>query len=86
MELIMGRFHLLTEIMNKMSLSEEQLSGINQWLISRILLSKIGRSEDVAKILASCAEGSTFITRAEIVMDGGQFGLDFAINIGSCNV
>lgn len=62
-----------TEIMNKMGLSEEQLSGINQWLISRIPLGKIGRSEDVAKMVAFfCAEASNFITGAEIIMDGGM--------------
>lgn len=62
-----------TEIMNKIGLSEEQLAGINQWMISRIPLRKIGKSEDVAKMVAFfCSEASTFITGAEIVMDGGM--------------
>lgn len=62
-----------TEIMNKIGLSEEQLVGINQWMISRIPLRKIGKSEDVAKMVAFfCTEASTFITGAEIVMDGGM--------------
>jgi len=62
-----------TEIMNKMGLSEEQLAGINQWLIGRIPLGKIGKSEDVAKMVAFfCGDAATYITGAEIVMDGGM--------------
>jgi NAD(P)-dependent dehydrogenase (short-subunit alcohol dehydrogenase family) len=62
-----------TEIMNKKGLNEEQLAGLNQWMIDRIPLKKIGKSEDVAKMVAFfCGDASTFITGAEIVMDGGM--------------
>jgi NAD(P)-dependent dehydrogenase (short-subunit alcohol dehydrogenase family) len=62
-----------TEIMNKKGLNEEQLAGLNEWMISRIPLKKIGKSEDVAKMVAFfCGEAATFITGAEIIMDGGM--------------
>ncbi|CAH0140458.1 3-oxoacyl-[acyl-carrier-protein] reductase FabG [Pedobacter sp. Bi27] len=64
---------IATEIMNKIGLSEEQLAGINQWLIGRIPLGKIGKSEDVAKMVTFfCGDDATYITGAEIVMDGGM--------------
>ncbi|TCC82682.1 SDR family oxidoreductase [Pedobacter hiemivivus] len=64
---------IATEIMNKMGLSEEQLAGINQWLISRSPLGKIGKAEDVAKMVTFfCGDAATYITGAEIVMDGGM--------------
>jgi NAD(P)-dependent dehydrogenase (short-subunit alcohol dehydrogenase family) len=62
-----------TEIMNKKGLNEEQLAGLNQWMIDRIPLKKIGKSEDVAKMVAFFfSDASTFITGAEIIMDGGM--------------
>jgi NAD(P)-dependent dehydrogenase (short-subunit alcohol dehydrogenase family) len=62
-----------TEIMNKKGLNEEQLAGLNEWMISRIPLKKIGKSEDVAKMVAFfCGDAATFITGAEIIMDGGM--------------
>ena len=64
---------IATEIMNKIGLSGEQLAGINQWLIGRIPLGKIGKSEDVAKMVTFfCGDAATYITGAEIVMDGGM--------------
>lgn len=64
---------IATEIMNKIGLSEEQLAGINEWLIGRIPLGKIGKSEDVAKMVTFfCGDAATYITGAEIVMDGGM--------------
>ena len=64
---------IATEIMNKIGLSREQLAGINQWLIGRIPLGKIGKSEDVAKMVTFfCGDAATYITGAEIVMDGGM--------------
>ncbi|MDQ0966019.1 NAD(P)-dependent dehydrogenase (short-subunit alcohol dehydrogenase family) [Flavobacterium sp. W4I14] len=64
---------IATEIMNKIGLSREQLAGINQWLIGRIPLGKIGKSEDVAKMVTFfCGDDATYITGAEIVMDGGM--------------
>ncbi|TKC58501.1 SDR family oxidoreductase [Pedobacter hiemivivus] len=64
---------IATEILNKMGLSEEQLAGIDQWLISRSPLGKIGKAEDVAKMVAFfCGDAATYITGAEIVMDGGM--------------
>ncbi|WP_293308105.1 SDR family oxidoreductase [Pedobacter sp. UBA5917] len=62
-----------TEIMNKKGLNEEQLAGLNEWMIDRIPLKKIGKSEDVAKMVAFfCGDAATFITGAEILMDGGM--------------
>jgi len=62
-----------TEIMNKKGLDEEQMAELNQWMISRIPLKKIGKSEDVAKMVAFfCGDAATFITGAEVVMDGGM--------------
>ena len=64
---------IATEIMNKMGLSEEQLADINQWMIGRIPLGKIGKSEDVAKMVTFfCGDAASYITGAEIVMDGGM--------------
>jgi len=62
-----------TEIMNKKGLNEEQLAALNQWMIDRIPLKKIGKAEDVAKMVTFfCGNAANFITGAEIVMDGGM--------------
>ncbi|KIA94067.1 short-chain dehydrogenase [Pedobacter kyungheensis] len=62
-----------TEIMNKAGYTPEQLSQVNAWILERVPLKQIGKAEDVAKMVAYfCGEAASFITGAEIVMDGGM--------------
>lgn len=62
-----------TEIMKKVGFSEEQLSQVNDWIVDQVPLKKMGRSEDVAKMVAYfSSDPSSFITGAEIIMDGGM--------------
>jgi NAD(P)-dependent dehydrogenase (short-subunit alcohol dehydrogenase family) len=62
-----------TEIMNKVGFNEQQLKDVTEWLIERIPLKKIGKAEDVGKMVAYfCGEAASFITGAEIIMDGGM--------------
>ena len=62
-----------TAIMHKVGYTEEQLSQVHDWMINRIPLKQIGKAEDVGKMVAYfCGEAASFITGAEIVMDGGM--------------
>jgi len=62
-----------TEILNKLGLDEASRKGLDDWMIERIPLRKIGNANDVAKMVAYFSgEASSFITGAEIVMDGGM--------------
>jgi len=62
-----------TEIMNKAGYTPEQLSQVNEWILDRVPLKQIGKAEDVGKMVAYfCGEAASFITGAEIVMDGGM--------------
>jgi NAD(P)-dependent dehydrogenase (short-subunit alcohol dehydrogenase family) len=62
-----------TAILGKLGLSEEQLSALNENMIARIPLKKIGKAEDVGKMVAYfSSDASSFITGAEVVMDGGM--------------
>jgi NAD(P)-dependent dehydrogenase (short-subunit alcohol dehydrogenase family) len=62
-----------TEIMNKVGFNEQQLKDVTEWLIARIPLKQIGKAEDVGKMVAYfCGEAASFITGAEIIMDGGM--------------
>jgi NAD(P)-dependent dehydrogenase (short-subunit alcohol dehydrogenase family) len=62
-----------TEILNKLGLDEAGRKGLDDWMIERIPLRKIGTSADVAKMVAYFSgEASSFITGAEVVMDGGM--------------
>lgn len=62
-----------TEIMNKAGLDEATLKNIKSSLIERIPLKKMGTTEDVAKMVAYfCSDAATFITGAEVLMDGGM--------------
>jgi len=62
-----------TEIMNKAGYSPEQLSQVNEWILDRVPLKQIGKAEDVGKMVAYfCGDAASFITGAEIVMDGGM--------------
>ncbi|MNK56241.1 Levodione reductase [compost metagenome] len=62
-----------TEIMNKAGYTPEQLSQVNEWILERVPLKQIGKAEDVGKMVAYfCGDAASFITGAEIVMDGGM--------------
>lgn len=62
-----------TEIMNKVGFDATQLRQVREWMIDRIPLKKIGDAADVGKMVAYfCGEASSFITGAEIIMDGGM--------------
>jgi NAD(P)-dependent dehydrogenase (short-subunit alcohol dehydrogenase family) len=62
-----------TEILNKAGLDEATLKTIKASLITRIPLSKMGTARDVAKMVAYfCGDAASFITGAEILMDGGM--------------
>lgn len=62
-----------TEIMNKLGFSDEQLQQVKESLISKIPLKKIGVAQDVGKMVAYFSgEAASFITGAEIIMDGGM--------------
>lgn len=62
-----------TEIMKKAGFNDEQLLQLNDWMINRIPLKKMGKAEDVGKMVAYfCGDDASFITGAEIVMDGGM--------------
>ncbi|GAB3044195.1 SDR family oxidoreductase [Spirosoma pulveris] len=62
-----------TEIMKKAGYSDEQLLQLNDWMIDRVPLKKLGQAEDVGKLVAYFSSDSArFITGAELVMDGGM--------------
>jgi NAD(P)-dependent dehydrogenase (short-subunit alcohol dehydrogenase family) len=62
-----------TEILNKVGFDADQLKQVTEGLIERIPLKKIGKAEDVGKMVAYfCGEAASFITGGEIVMDGGM--------------
>lgn len=62
-----------TEILKKVGFSEEELQQTKDWMIDRVPLKKIGRAEDVAKMVAYFSgDAANFITGAEIIMDGGM--------------
>ncbi len=62
-----------TEILNKIGLDEAQRKGLDEWMIGRIPLKRLGEAEDVAKMVAYfCSDAAKFITGAEVVMDGGM--------------
>jgi NAD(P)-dependent dehydrogenase (short-subunit alcohol dehydrogenase family) len=62
-----------TEILNKLGLDQTARKGLDDWMIERIPLKKIGAADDVAKMVAYfCGDAASFITGAEIVMDGGM--------------
>jgi NAD(P)-dependent dehydrogenase (short-subunit alcohol dehydrogenase family) len=62
-----------TEILNKAGYSDEELAGVKSWIIDRVPLKKMGTAADVGKMVAYFSgETASFITGAEIVMDGGM--------------
>lgn len=62
-----------TEILNKMGLDSSARKVLDDWMIERIPLNKIGTATDVAKMVAYFSgDYASFITGAEVVMDGGM--------------
>jgi NAD(P)-dependent dehydrogenase (short-subunit alcohol dehydrogenase family) len=62
-----------TEILNKSGYDEAALKNLKEWMISRIPLNHIGTAQNVGKMVAYfCGDMASFITGAEIVMDGGM--------------
>ncbi|WP_205748151.1 SDR family oxidoreductase [Dyadobacter luticola] len=62
-----------TEILNKMGLDPAARLALDGGMIERIPLKKVGSADDVAKMVTYFSgEASSFITGAEIVMDGGM--------------
>ncbi|MBD2705251.1 SDR family oxidoreductase [Spirosoma sp. BT702] len=62
-----------TEIMKKAGYSDEQLLQLNDWMIDRVPLKKLGQAEDVGKLVAYfSSDAARFITGAELIMDGGM--------------
>lgn len=62
-----------TEILNKAGLDDVVLKNIKSSLVNRIPLRKMGTAADVAKMVAYfCGEAASFITGAEVLMDGGM--------------
>jgi NAD(P)-dependent dehydrogenase (short-subunit alcohol dehydrogenase family) len=64
---------IATEILKKQGLTEEELSGLKEWIIGRVPLQQMGKAADVGKMVVHLsAEASSFITGAEFLMDGGM--------------
>lgn len=62
-----------TEIMTKAGYSADQLEQLKDWMINRIPLRQMGNADDVAKMVTYFSSPvSSFITGAELVMDGGM--------------
>lgn len=62
-----------TQILTKAGYSDEQLVQLNSWMLDRIPLKQLGKAEDVGKMVAYfSSEAASFITGAELVMDGGM--------------
>lgn len=62
-----------TEIMKKAGLDEQALAAVNDWLVEINPLKQMGNPADVAKLVAYlCTEQASFMTGAEIVVDGGM--------------
>ncbi|GAB3966571.1 glucose 1-dehydrogenase [Spirosoma terrae] len=62
-----------TEIMTKAGYSADQLEQLKDWMINRIPLRQMGNAGDVAKMVTYFSSPvSSFITGAELVMDGGM--------------
>jgi NAD(P)-dependent dehydrogenase (short-subunit alcohol dehydrogenase family) len=62
-----------TEILNKVGFDATQLKEVKEWIVGRVPLKKMGSASDVARMVAYfCGEASSFITGAEIIMDGGM--------------
>ena len=61
-----------TEILNKLGLDDASRKGLDDLMISKTPLKKLGTAEDVAKLVSYFSgDAATFITGADIIIDGG---------------
>lgn len=61
-----------TEVMNKSGMDESTVKGIMDHLTNIIPLKKIGKPEDVAKLVSYLSDdAASFITGSEFIIDGG---------------
>ncbi|GAA4323706.1 SDR family oxidoreductase [Mucilaginibacter gynuensis] len=61
-----------TEILNKLGLDDASRKGLDDHMISKTPLRKLGTAEDVAKLVSYFSgDAATFITGAELIIDGG---------------
>ena len=62
-----------TPIFGKIGLSEEQLAGMTEQMLASIPLKRVGRAEEVAAAaLFFASDESSYITGAELFVDGGM--------------
>ncbi|SHH63911.1 SDR family NAD(P)-dependent oxidoreductase [Flavobacterium defluvii] len=62
-----------TEVMKKVGLDEATVNGIMDVVVEKVPLKQMGKSEDVAKMVAYVSsEAAKFITGSDFIMDGGM--------------
>ncbi|PSK93272.1 SDR family oxidoreductase [Taibaiella chishuiensis] len=62
-----------TEVLNKAGLDASALAQLQEQIVARVPLAKMGTADDVAKMVAYLfGEHASFITGSEFIMDGGM--------------
>lgn len=62
-----------TAILDKAGYSGDELKGIKEWIVDQVPLHQMGKAADVGKMVTHlCRRESSFITGAEIIIDGGM--------------
>lgn len=62
-----------TEILNKAGFDAASLTQVKENILTRVPLARMGTAPDVGKMVAYfCSDAASFITGAEVVMDGGM--------------
>ncbi|MBC9910339.1 SDR family oxidoreductase [Chitinophaga varians] len=62
-----------TEILHKQGYDEAQLKGVKSWIVDRVPLKHMGKADDIGKMVVQLSgEAASFVTGAELVMDGGM--------------
>lgn len=62
-----------TPIFGKMGLTESQLKGFSESIVSQVPLGRMGRSDEIAKAaLFLASDDSSYITGIELTVDGGM--------------